>query len=93
MPTQYKLKPFQIYWEGCLPVGIAWSRWQSVSDNTDEAFEDYIYWFYWWNWLKPQYRYWGRHVMWYDGPHDSFGFWYFNWSWRLPWTSWKMEDD
>lgn len=64
--------------------GIEW--WQSeITLNTDA----YFFYLYWWNWLPKDLRFWGFEQMYYDGPHNTFGFWFFNISWTFPNTKVK----
>lgn len=56
------------------------------------VYDDYYY-FSWWNYLPKKYRYLGPQKMWYDQPHESFGFWFFNWSWSLPWSKFDFDKD
>lgn len=77
---QYPWK-FKLFWSG-----IEWGQ-SEVTLNSDT----YFYYVYWWNWLPREYRSWGFEQIYYDGPHNAFGFWFFNISWSTPWTKIKEE--
>jgi len=47
-----------------------------------------VYYVYWFNWLHRSTRHLGPYMLYYDGPHWSFGFWWFNVSWCLPCNKW-----
>lgn len=77
---QYPWK-FKLHWSG-----IEWGQ-SEVTLNSGT----YFYYVYWWNWLPKEYRSWGFEQIYYDGPHNMFGFWFFNISWSTPWTKIKEE--
>lgn len=62
-------------------TGIEWGQSEITLGS-----KTYFYYFYWWNWVPKELRYLGFEQIYYDGPHNSFGFWFFNISWSTPLT-------
>lgn len=69
--------------------GVYWGAYSTF--NGEVVYEKYFVWFHR---LDPEIRHWGYEVIYYDGPHESFGFWWFNICWQTEgsWHRWYKRN-